>query len=329
MLALRYIAQRLLYAIVVLLGVSVVSFIVIQLPPGDYLSTYIQDLEQGGMAGDQQLVEALKHSYGLDEPLYVQYYKWMSKMLRGDLGMSFDYKRPVVDLLLEFLPLTLALSISTLVLIYAIAIPIGIYAAVRQYSPGDFAATIFGFIGMATPDFVLAIILMWGAYKFFGVSVGGLVSQQYAEAPWSWAKIVDVVKHFPVPIIVTGISGTAGIIRVLRGGLLDELKKQYVITARAKGLPEGRLILKYPVRAALNPIVSSAAWVLPGLFSGQTIISVVLGLPTIGALLYRSLLMQDMYLAAGTVMVLSFLTIIGILISDVLLAFLDPRIRFD
>lgn len=329
MLLLSYIVRRTVFALVVMLGVSIVAFTVIQLPPGDYLTTYIQDLQRGGEVVDEQLLDALRYSYGLDQPLHMQYLKWMWKMLQGNFGMSFDLKRPVLSILLERLPLTLALSVSTLILIYAIAMPIGIYAAVHQYSIGDYVATVIGFVGVATPNFILALVLMWAAYKYFGISVGGLISQPYLEEPWHWPKILDLLKHLPAPIIVIGISGTAGIIRVMRGGLLDELSKQYVITARAKGLSEGRVIRKYPLRIALNPIISSVAWVLPELVSGQTIVAVVLGLPTIGPLLYRALIFQDMYLAGSTVMVLSLFTVIGVLISDILLGLLDPRIRYE
>ena len=326
---LRYIARRLTYSFFILLGVSVVAFVVIQLPPGDYLSSYIADLEMRGMIVDQQLVASLRHSYGLDEPIMLQYARWMWKVLHGDFGVSFDLSKTVAAAIAERLPLTLAISLATTVVVYLVAVPIGIYSAVRQYSLGDFLATILAFIGVATPNFILALILVWGGYSFFDVSIGGLVSQQYVQEPMSWAKFLDILAHLPIPLTVIGLSGTAGVIRILRAGLLDELRKQYVITARAKGLPERTVILKYPVRTAMNPIVSSAAWMLPHLVSGETIVSIVLGLPTIGPMLYRALMLQDMFLAATCVMLLSTLTVLGILISDILLGIVDPRIRYD
>jgi peptide/nickel transport system permease protein len=325
----QFIARRFAFTVLVLVAVSLMSFIIIQLPPGDYLSTYIEQLREGGQEVDEAMIAALEKRYGLDQPLYKQYLMWMGKMLQGDFGMSFEWSRPVWDLLMERLPLTLALSVTTLIFTYIIAIPIGIYSAVHQYSPVDFAATVFGFIGLAAPNFLFALILMWMMYTVFGVSIGGLFSQEYLQEPWSWGKVMDLLKHLPTPIIVIGTAGTAGLIRVMRGSLLDELRKQYVVTARAKGVRETKLLLKYPVRVALNPIVSSVGWALPAVVSGETITSVVLGLPTTGPLLFRALVAQDMYLAGSSVMLLTFLTVIGIMISDILLAVLDPRIRYE
>jgi peptide/nickel transport system permease protein len=311
----------------VLLFVSFFSFLVIQLPPGDYLTSYMARLEKSGMSMDNASMVALRHSYGLDQPFLVQYGKWFYRFIQGDMGVSFLYTEKVKVIILERLPATLLLSFTSLLVIYLISIPVGVYAARRQYSVGDFLAAFFGFIGMAVPGFLLALILMWIAYQGFGVSIGGLQSPQFMDQPMSWAKAIDFMKHLPVPIIVITMSGTAALIRTMRATLLDELGKQYVTTARAKGLRESKLINKYPVRAAMNPIISSGGWLLPELFSGETIAAIVLGLPTIGPLLYRALLGEDMYLAAGCLMILSLLTIIGMLISDIILAITDPRIR--
>jgi peptide/nickel transport system permease protein len=316
-----------MWGAVVLLFVSLFSFLIIQLPPGDYLTSYMARLEKSGMTLDNNSMIALRHSYGLDQPFIVQYYHWFTKILHGDMGVSFLYTEKVETIILERLPATLLISFTSLIVIYLIAIPVGIYAARRQYSFGDFAAAIIGFIGMAVPGFLLALLLMLLAYQGFGVSIGGLQSPQFIDQPLSMAKFIDLLKHLPVPIIVITMAGTAALIRTMRATLLDELDKQYVTTARAKGLEEKKLIYKYPVRAALNPIISSGGWLLPELFSGETIAAIVLGLPTIGPLLYRALLGEDMYLAAGCLLILSALTIIGMLLSDILLAVTDPRIR--
>jgi peptide/nickel transport system permease protein len=323
----RYIVNRLSWGALVLLFVSFFSFLIIQLPPGDYLSSYMARLEKSGMSVDNQSMVALRHSYGLDQPFLVQYGKWFFRFVQGDMGVSFLYTEKVETIIKERLPATLMLSLSSLLVIYLISIPVGVYAARRQYSFWDFMAAILGFIGMAVPGFLLALILMWIAYQVFGVSIGGLQSPQFMDQPMTMGKFIDLLKHLPVPIIVITMSGTAALIRTMRATLLDELGKQYVTTARAKGLKENKLIYKYPVRAAMNPIISSGGWLLPELFSGETIAAIVLGLPTIGPLLYRALLGEDMYLAAGCLMILSGLTIIGLLLSDILLAVSDPRIR--
>jgi peptide/nickel transport system permease protein len=326
---LRFIARRTIYGAFVLLFVSFFSFLLIDLPPGDFLSTYLAQMQQSGMTIDAQTVAAMRKGYGLDQPLIGRYLHWMGKMMHGELGLSFTYQQRVENLIMERLPLTLLITFSTMLLVYSIAIPAGIYAGTHQYSRGDFAISIFGFIGMAVPGFLLALILMWIGYEYFGVSLGGLFSPEYMFEPWSWDKFVDMLKHLPVPIIVIGAAGTAGLIRIMRATLLDELGKQYVTTARAKGLKEKDLTNKYPVRSAMNPIISSAAWILPDLFSGETITAIVLGLPTIGPLFYRALIGQDQYLAASCVMITSALTILGMLVSDIVLAFHDPRIRYD
>jgi len=324
-----YIIRRFLYMIIILMVVSVVSFIIIQLPPGDYITTYVAQLQASGTPVDEAMIASLTKRYGLDLPMYQQYFKWMWKMFHGDFGMSFTYNKPVVDLLAERLPLTVLLSLFTSIFVYAVAIPIGIYSAIHQYSFGDYVFTTVGFIGLATPNFLLALILMILFYKYFGLSIGGLFSPQYLDAPWSMAKFVDMLKHFPVPIFVIGTAGTAGLIRVMRGCLLDELKKQYVITARAKGIEERTLLFKYPVRVAVNPIISTIGWMLPSIVSGETITAIVLGLPTTGPLIFTSLMRQDMYLAGSTIMFICFLTVIGTFISDILLVWVDPRIRYE
>lgn len=321
--------MRFLYMLVVLVLVSLVAFMIIQLPPGDFATSYVAGLSDSEAESAKSMIDSLRSQYGLDRPVYVQYYKWVSGMLRGDFGYSFDWKMPVRNLIGERIVLTVILSVSTLIITYLIAIPIGIYSAVKQYSILDYAFTALGFIGLATPNFLLALLLMIFFLNYFGFSPGGLFSPEYVRAPWDGAKVVDLLKHLPVPLIVIGMNGTAGLIRVMRGTLLDELRKQYVITARAKGVSETKLLFKYPVRMALNPLVSTIGWLLPSIVSGSQIVEVVLGLPTTGPLLLKGLLAQDMYLAASMIMILSFLTVIGTFLSDMLLVWLDPRIRFE
>lgn len=326
----RYIIQRLLLVIPTVIVISIISFIVIQLPPGDFLSSYIATLEAGGQVVDEAQVAALRMQYGLGEPVYVQYFKWVGGIIfQGEFGQSFQWKRPVSELIGERMMLTVVLSLASLLLVWAISLPIGIYSAVRQYSPGDYFFTLISFIGLGVPNFLLALVLMWLAYTHFGMSVGGLFSPEYADAPWSWDKFVDFLGHLWIPAIVLAIGGIAGLIRIMRANLLDELPKPYVVTARSKGMGEGALVLKYPVRVALNPFVSTIGWTLPGLVSGSIIVSVVLNLPTTGPMLLTALQSQDMYLAGAILLLLSILTVIGTLVSDVLLAWLDPRIRFN
>lgn len=326
---LSYLIRRLLYMVILVWLVSVGSFIIIQLPPGDYITMYIESLRsEGTMVGEAEAL-ALRREYGLDLPLYLQYFKWIWRMLHGDFGRSFEWHRPVSSLLAERLPLTIMISLFSLVFAYVTAIAIGIYSATHQYSVGDYAFTVIGFAGLAIPNFLFALILMFFFYKYFDLSVGGLFSAQYLTEPWSIGKYIDMLKHLPIVIIVVGTAGTASIIRIMRGCLLDELQKQYVITARAKGVTEKTLLFKYPVRMAINPIISSIGWILPTLVSGETISAIVLSLPTTGPLLFRALISQDMYLSGSTIMFLSFLTIIGTLISDILLVWVDPRIRYE
>ena len=323
-----YIIRRILLMIPTLVAISIISFIIIQLPPGDFLTTYVAQLSASGETVDQAELDALKERFGLDEPLYKQYLKWASNFLRGDFGHSFEWNKPVSELIGERLSLTVTISVFTILFTWAIALPIGIYSAVRQYSWMDYFLTIIGFIGLATPNFLFALVMLWVSYAYLGLSIGGLFSPEYAEAPWSVAKFVDLMKHLWIPVVIVGTSHTAKFIRIIRGNLLDELRKPYVTTARAKGLSEVRLIMKYPVRVAINPLVSTIGWTLPELVSGIAITAVVLNLPTTGPLLLSALMSQDMQLAGTFIMLLSFLTVVGTLISDILLAWVDPRIRF-
>ncbi|MBY6154549.1 ABC transporter permease [Vannielia litorea] len=325
----RYILKRILWMVPFLFGVSIVAFLLIQAPPGDYLTTYIAKLGESNEVLDQASIENLGARFGLDQPLYVQYFKWVSRLLVGDFGMSFEWRQPVSDLVWGRMGLTLCLSMATLLFTWAVAFPIGVYSAVRKYSFGDYLATTIGFIGLATPNFLLALILMYIGVVHFGADVGGLFSNEYKNAPWSWAKVWDLMKHLWLPVVVLGTSATASLIRIMRANLLDELNKPYVDTARAKGLSEFWLIMKYPVRVALNPFVSTIGWVLPNLVSGAVVTAIVLSLPTAGPLMLQALLAQDMYLAGAFVLMLSSLTVIGMLLSDILLVLLDPRVKYD
>jgi peptide/nickel transport system permease protein len=325
----KYILKRLLFMIPTLFAVSLVSFVVIQLPPGDFLTMRVAALIEQGQTIEVSVLNDLRERYGLGQPIYVQYWKWITGIiLRGDFGQSFDWNELVGKLIWARVGLTLLISLASLLFIWAVAFPIGIYSAVKQYSPGDYIATFLGFIGIAIPDFLIALVLMYVAFKYFGFSVAGLFSADYVEAPWSLAKVIDLARHIWIPMIIIGLAGTASLIRTMRANLLDELKKPYVVTARAKGLSEVRLILKYPVRVALNPFISTVGWILPTLVSGATIVSIVLNLPTTGPLMLHALMNQDMYLAGAFILLLSTLTIIGTLLSDILLALIDPRIRY-
>lgn len=353
------IVWRVLWAVPTLLIISLVSFAIIQLPPGDYLTSYIEALEERGQQVDTEQVQVLRQRYNLDDPFLIQYLSWFNDLLpfgferqsdgrylfttnqEGktrfnwptlkpiDMGMSFEWERPVTQLVSQRLLLTISISIATLLFTWIMAIPIAIYSAVRQYSIGDYIFSVFGFIGLATPNFLLALIFMYLSYSLFGISAGGLFSPQFQNAPWSVAKILDFLAHVWIPVIIIGTAGTATMIRVMRANLLDELKKPYVLTARAKGVKRLTLLLRYPVRVSLNPMISTIGWALPNIVSGAVIVAVVLGLPTIGPLLLQALLNQDMYLAGSMVMLLSVLTVIGTLISDVLLILFDPRIKYE
>ena len=327
---LHYIMRRLLYGIIVLFLMTIVSFVIIQLPPGDYLTTYIAQLSRSGQVVDKAQALSLRKQYGLDQPVYIQYFKWMRKIVHGNFGMSFAWNKPVTELIAERLPLTIMISFLTLGFLYAMGIAIGIYSATHQYSVGDYTFTVIGFAGLAIPNFLFALVLMFIFYKYFDFNAAGLFSRQYLlQEAWSLGKFVDMLKHLLLAMIVVGTAGTAWLIRIMRGCLLDELGKQYVVTARAKGVEERTLLFKYPVRVAVNPIISTIGWELSYVISGQAITSIVLGLPTVGPLLYSALLNQDMYLAGSVIVILSCLTVIGTLISDILLAWIDPRIRFE
>ena len=324
-----YVIRRALYMAVVLVVVSVIAFLIIQLPPGDYLTVYAANQQALGRDVDQAELAAMGKLYGLDKPVHVQYFVWVWGLLRGNLGWSFNLKEKVGTLIADRLPFTVVLSLSSLIFAYVIAIPIGIYSATHQYSVGDFTFTFMGFVGLATPNFLLALIFMLLFNRWFGLNVGGLFSPEYVDAAWSWGKLVDLLKHLPIPVLVIGTAGTGYLVRVMRGSLLDELARQYVITARAKGVAEYTLLYKYPVRLSVNPIVSTVGWALAGIVSGETITAIVLGLETTGPLLFRALLAQDMYLAGSITLLLTFLVVIGTFISDVLLVMIDPRIRYE
>ncbi len=326
---LRYIVQRLLLLPFLILLFSIIVFALVQAPPGDFLTSYIATLASSGSSMDQAQVDALKVQFGVDQPFMVQYGRWMSGLLRGDLGYSLEYQRPNSELIGERLLLTVALALFAFVITWAIAIPAGIYSATHQNSILDYFFTVINYVGVATPNFMLALILMWFAYSKLGISITGLFSPEFVQAPWSWARFVDLLKHIWVPAIVLGVAGTARLTRVMRANLLDELNKQYVITARAKGQSEWRLILRYPVRLAFNPLISTIGWYLPQLFSGSLIVATVMNLPNIGPLQLRSLQQQDMYLAGSILLIYCLLTVIGTLISDILLALADPRIRME
>lgn len=324
-----YIFRRLLQLIPMLLAISIVIFFIIQLPPGDYLTTYITRLQASGVKVTEDQALALARQYGLDKPIYGQYLTWISNiLLRGDFGRSFSWNKPVSDLLIERVPMTMVVSLVTTVFVFAVSIPIGVYSAVRKYSFFDYLFTFLGFFGLSVPGFLLALVLIWGIYSFFGISVGGLFSAQYADAPWSAGKVLDLISHMFFPIFIIGMSGTASLIRVMRGNLLDELPKQYVITARAKGVPERQVLSRYPVRIAVNPIISTIGWILPSIVGGEVLVSIVLNLPTTGPVLLQAVLYQDMYLAGGITLLLSVLTVVGTLLADILLVWVDPRIRY-
>jgi len=325
----RYIIRRLLGMIPTLFVISIIVFSLIQLPPGDIVTSTLRNLEQQGQEVSQERIEALRKMYNLNDPLPVQYLRWVGGCLTGNLGYSIEFNQPVNSLIWDRLGFTMVIAILCIIFTWLTALPIGIYSAVKQYSLGDYFFTVIGLIGIATPGFMLALILMYVGHEFLGISVGGLFSPEYINASWSVAKFIDMLKHIWIPILVIGGAGVAGTMRVMRANLLDELKKPYVVTARAKGVRPIKLIFKYPVRIAVNPFISTVGWLLPAIFSGSAIVSVVLNLPTTGPLLLQSLMSQDMYLAGSFIMILSTLTVIGTLLSDVLLAMSDPRIKFE
>ncbi len=325
---LGYTVRRVLMMIPTLLAISAIVFVIIQLPPGDYFTSYLNELQSRGESVDPNKIAFLKEQYGFDKPLYQQYLYWVGGLLHGDMGYSFEYDLPVRTVVGDRLLLTFVVSFTTILFTWLVAFPIGVYTAVRQYSVSDYSLTFLGFIGLATPNFLLALVLQYLAHVWFGASIGGLMDAQYIDASWSWAKVGSVLAHLWIPVIVIGTSGTAGMIRRLRANLLDELQKQYVVTAHAKGMPPLRALLKYPLRMALNPFIADIGNLLPQVISGAAIVSVVLSLPTTGPMLLRALQSQDMYLAGSFLMFLATLTVIGTLLSDLALAALDPRIRF-
>ncbi len=312
-----------------LLVISFIVFVIIQLPPGDYLETYIAELESQGESVDPDKIAFLRKEYGLDQPFMVQYFTWISGFVSGNFGYSFEYELPVRDVVGDRIWLTVLVSFVTVLFTWAIAFPIGIYSATHQYSWGDYGLSLLGFIGLATPNFLLALIMLYLANIWFGTSIGGLMDPRYLDQPWSWGKFKSVLEHMWIPVVVIGTSGTAGMIRRIRANLLDELEKQYVLTGKAKGLPPGRLLLKYPLRMSMNFFISDIGSLLPSIISGAEVVAIVLSLPTTGPMLLTSLQSQDMYLAGTFLMFLAMLTVIGMLVSDLLLAWLDPRIRLQ
>ena len=326
---LQYLVHRILVMIPTLLVISALVFVIIQLPEGDYLESYIAELESQGESVNKDKVRFLREQYGLDKPMWEQYVIWLFGLLQGDLGYSFEFGLPVSEVVGDRLFLTFLVSFATIIFTWVVSFPIGVYSATHQYSVGDHALTFIGFLGLATPNFLLALVLLYIANVYFGTSIGGLVDQEYIAQPMSWGKFVSVLEHLWIPVVVIGTSGTAGMIRRLRANLLDELQKQYVTTGRAKGLPSFRLLVKYPLRMSLNPFIADIGNLLPQVVSGAAIVSVVLSLPTTGPMLLDALRSQDMYLAGSFLMFLSLLTVVGMFLSDLALAALDPRIRLQ
>lgn len=311
------------------IAISIVSFVLVELPPGDYLSHYISRM--GILDGEdvsEAEIEYLKRRWGLDQPIYMRYLRWAGRVVRGDFGRSMIMGgMRISDIIKTRIPGSLLVSLTSLLLVYVIAIPVGTFVATHQYTVGDYIASVIGFAGLATPNFLLALILLWINFSVTGNAAIGLFSREYATAPWSFAKFVDLLKHMWIPALVVGTAGTAGLIRTMRANLLDELEKPYVRVARSKGISRGKLLYKYPFRIALNPVISVIGWTLPALVSGELLVSIVLNLPTLGPVMLSALLAQDMYLAASIILILSTLTVIGTLVSDILLAWIDPRIR--
>ena len=326
---LRYLVRRMLVMIPTLLVISALVFTIIQLPEGDYLESYIAELESQGESVNKAKIAFLRAQYGLDKPVWQQYLLWVSGLLHGDLGFSFEFGLPVREVVGDRIFLTFLVSFATIVFTWLVAFPIGVYSATHQYSVGDHTLTLVGFLGLATPNFLLALVLLYIANVHFGTSIGGLMAPEFVSRPMSWAKLVSVLEHIWIPVVVIGTSGTAGMIRRLRANLLDELHRQYVVTARAKGVPPLKLLLKYPLRMSLNPFIADIGNLLPQVVSGAAIVSVVLSLPTTGPMLLNALRSQDMYLAGSFLMFLAMLTVVGMFVSDLALAALDPRIRLQ
>ena len=326
---LNYLARRVLTMMLTMLAISALVFVIIQLPPGDYLTTYIAELESQGEMVDPDKIKFLRQQYGLDKPMIEQYFVWVSGLVQGDLGYSFEFSLPVSEVVGDRLWLSMVLNFATIIFIYVVSFPIGVYSATHQYSWGDHGLTLIGFLGLATPNFLLALVLLYMANVLFGTSIGGLMDPEFLDQPWTIDKALSVLEHLWVPVVVIGTSGTAGMIRRLRANLLDELQKQYVVTARAKGLSRGKLLVKYPLRMALNPFIADIGSMLPQVVSGSVIVSAVMSLPTTGPMLLGALQSQDMYLAGSFLMFLAALTVVGMFLSDILLTVLDPRIRLE
>jgi len=325
----QFLVRRVMLFVPMLFLMSVVSFLIILAPPGDFLNDYVAFLSEQGEEVTEEKLEWMRDKYGLNEPVYVQYFKWITGVLHWDLGRSLEYSTPVAELVNQRLFLTVLLGLFTISFTWTLAIPIGILSAVKQYSWMDYAFTFLSYFGVGTPNFLLALVVMYFALTVFDLNVTGLFSSEYADAPWSFGRVLDMLKHIWLPMLILGTDGTARFTRIVRANLLDEMTKPYVETARAKGLAEWKVILKYPTRIALNPFVSTAGWALPQLFSGSLIVATVLSLPTIGPLLLRALLAQDMFMAGSIILILTALTLVGTLISDIILALMDPRIRME
>jgi peptide/nickel transport system permease protein len=324
---LTFLARRLALGVLTVFAVSVLSFLIMKLTPGDYVTAYIAQQASSGSPVSAEEAANLRHQYGLDRPAPVQYGLWIGRMLQGNFGQSMEWRRPVMDVIADRLLLTVVVSLAAVFFTWIVALPIGIFSAVRQYSVLDYLFTFLGFFGLAVPGFLLALVLMYLGFRLFNMNIGGLFSSQYAEAPWSPGRVLDLLAHLPLPALILGLGGAAQLIRVVRANLLDELRKPYVMTARAKGLPPARVVMKYPVRLALNPFVSTIGYVFPFIVSGSIIVSLVLGLPTVGPVLLKALLAQDQYLAGTIILLLGLMTVAGTLISDLLLMWIDPRIR--
>ncbi len=326
---LAYIVRRSFVAIGTLWVVSLIAFIIIQLPPGDYVTAYIAAQQTSGTIVTDDEAETLRDLYGLNDQMHVQYTKWLIRVVRGDFGLSMEYRLPVTDVIGDRLWTTIAVAGIAVLFVWVVALPIGVYSAVKQYSLADYTMTFIGFLGLAIPNFLLALVLMYLGFKYLNANIGGLFSSEYVDSPWSFARLWDMMKHLWLPGIVLGSAGTAQLIRIMRANLLDELHKPYVVTARAKGMKEWKLVLKYPVRVALNPFASTIGYIFPYIVSGSIIVSVVLSLPTVGPLLLRALLAQDMFLAGTIILLIGMLTVIGTFISDIVLIIVDPRIQFE
>ena len=323
----KFLASRFINAIIMLWALSLITFVLIQLPPGDALTAHLAVLAAQGEEMDVTEIKRLREVYGLDGPMHIRYFRWISGVLVGDFGQSFLYNRPVGELIWNRLGWSASVEGLAILVTWLVAIPIGIYSAVRKYSLGDYISTVFGFIGMAIPNFFFALLLMYWSYVYFGENLGGLYSSELEDQPWSVKRVIDFLAHAWAPVLVLATASTAQLIRILRANLLDELSKPYVVTARSKGLSETRLLLKYPLRLALNPVISTLGWLLPNLISVSAVVSVVLNLPTTGSMMLSALMNQDMYLAGAFVLLLGALTLFGTFLSDILLAIVDPRIR--